>query len=368
MKSKKILFLCGYSSMYGGNFIPSLLELEGALNKKSVVCYYLFPKEAANRYWYNYLVESGKNVYSADFSVKRKDFLKSLKEFVDEQKINIIYSHFFSQTTVMLFQRMQKNIQTFIHIHSDWTGGNYNLKSKLKNFIIYRLLSGKTRFISVSKDFVIFNPQKITYVPNGLALNRIISKQKNIESLRSNYNIDDNDYLIEIFGWAPKVKGVDIAVSSVKKLYDAGYSNIKLAIITGGDSDKTKEYIKKTTPCNGEEKFLRYLPPVEDVFIYHKASDLMLSTSRSEGFSYSILEALSLGKNVVSSSIPGTQWANEYETVLMFNSEDVSGCAEAIKESMNMKKPRTDVSSEVKYTYSIGNWVNGVIKALRIDD
>ena len=33
-RNKKILFICSYSSIYGGNFIPSLVELENTLNSK----------------------------------------------------------------------------------------------------------------------------------------------------------------------------------------------------------------------------------------------------------------------------------------------------------------------------------------------
>ena len=300
--------------------------------------------------------------------MKRGRFIEYLGNFADENGINIVYSHFFPQVTIMLFQKKYRNIDTFVHIHSDWSKGNHNWKSRLKDIAIYKMISGKTRFISVSRDFVRLNPAKITYVPNGLAFNRIISKTEDPILLRAKYSINDNDYLIEIFGWSPKVKGIDIAVNSVKKLYDEGYSNIKLAIITGGDVDKTVKFIKETTLCSGYEEFLVYIPPIEDVFAYHKMSDLMLSASRSEGFSYSILEALSCGGRVVSSSIPGTSWANDYETVLTFTSENIDECAEAIRRSMTMKNVETDVANIVKETYSIDNWVNGVISCLEAGD
>lgn len=366
-KNKKLLFLCGYKSLYGGNFIPSLMALEDKLKTYGVSCVYAFPQDTQSRLWISFLKTEGKQVIFLDFDMTNREFISELTRIVEGYQIKYIYSHFAPTLKIELFAKQHKDIRIFTHIHSDFSAGKNSIKMKVKTFLIYKLLSGKITFFSVSKKFVEYNPKRITYVPNGLAQKRVVSNHVGGKTIREEYNVKETESLCEIFGWSPVVKGLDIAINAVKVLNEEKGLTVKLAIICGREmtAARMKEWVANNTKCSGKENYLLYWAPKEDVFSYHEAADILLSASRSEGFSYSILEMLSLGKRCVISDIPGVKWAEEYETVFSFPSENIAGCVEAICNALKSKKEcNMKVAEAIQKNYSIDIWTNTIAEKM----
>lgn len=367
MKENKpiVLFLCSYQSLYGGNFVPSLLAIEQAVNRQGGKCIYAFPTGAATCSWFIQLQQMGKTVCTFDFKVSRRKQLEQLSALVRQYRPTVIHSHFAPVVPLELFAFLHKDIRVIIHIHSDWSLGKQNLKTKLKNWLIYKVLSGRVRFISVSKAFVNFNPKRINWLHNALAVKRMPCTHISGEEIRKQYGISREEILCELFGWSPQVKGVDVAVEALKQLNEQG-KNYKLAIICGREitTEKMPAWIKAHTSCNGTEKFLFYLPPIEDVFAYHEAADILLSASRSEGFPYSILEMLSLGRPCVISDIPGVRWAKKYPQTFVFTSENIVDCKQAIKQAVCEKNNETskETVQQIRADYDIDSWSNKIIR------
>ncbi len=358
-KNKKILFFCSYQAVYGGNFIPSLIALEERIKQTGNSCIYIFPTAAGTQTWFKQMQTMGKHVYTFNFNQSRYKLIKELASFVKQNNISLIHSHFASILPLEIFAFLHRNIKVIIHLHSDFSLGKKSIKIKIKNFILYKMFAHSVFFISVSKAFVNYNPKKIVYVPNALASDRLLCKHYSREEIRQKYNVKENEILCEIFGWTPYVKGVDVAVEAMK-LLNKEQNIYKLAIICGREitTEKMPDWISKNTSCTGQEKFLIYLPPIEDVFAYHNASDILISASRSEGFPYSILEMLSLGKNCVISDIPGVEWAKKYSCSFIFPQKDFVTCANLVRNIYKNKNlfPDEKTSLEIKQVYSINSW------------
>ena len=94
-----------------------------------------------------------------------------------------------------------------------------------------------------------------------------------------------------------------------------------------------------------------------------EAADMLLSASRSEGFPYSILEMLSLGKPCVMSDIPGVSWAKKYPLSYVFASENISACKKAIVEAASEKEQvfLSKTAEQIRTDYNIHTWVNRVL-------
>ena len=363
-KTDKLLFVCSYSAPYGGNFIPSLLALEAKLGAYGIKCVYAFPKEAEGRSWSAQLKAAGKEIVYIDFHLSRMGFVKELEAITAEKQISIIYAHFASILPLEIFAYLHKNIRVFIHIHSDFTAGRTSYKQTAQHFLLYKLFSSRVHFFSVSPAFVDYNPKRISFVPNGLAKDRLSCEHKGGASIRKQYQVTDDEILCEIFGWSQIVKGVDIAVNAVKLLNERDKLPIKLAIVGGTTTpiEDMKKWISEHTECTGNEPYLLYFEPSEDVFSYHEAADILLSASRSEGFSYSILEMLSLGKRCVISNILGTEWAQKYETAFVFETENVSSCAEAVCKAVDSgTKSSVEVANAIQDEYSITCWTDAIV-------
>ena len=136
----------------------------------------------------------------------------------------------------------------------------------------------------------------------------------------------------------------------------------KAAVGAGGNEEKLRAYIAENTACTGQEEYFVFLPPREDIFSLHEAADILISASRSEGFSYAILEMLSIGGKVVMSDIPGTRWAKEYAATINFASGDAERCAEAIETARVMPVDSEAIAKAVRDAYSIDKWTVAVIE------
>ena len=361
-----VLFLCEYQSLYSGNFIPSLMALEEGLKEKNIACVYAFPKQAKARDWVRVMEAKGKKIIFFDFHVSRWRFIKQLDKVVKQNNIYLIHSHFAHILKVECYALLHRHVRVFIHMHSDLSAGKSSLKLKIKSYILYHACSGGVNFFSVSQDLARVNPNKIQYVPNALADKRLSDFPIDGDKVRRENNIDKDSIFCELFGWSPLIKGVDIAVNAISRLNDSLEKPIILGIVCGREMtpDKMQQWIQLHTHCSGKESFIRYLQPREDVFSYHAAADFLLLASRSEGFPYSVLEMLSLGKNCVVSDIPSVAWAKKYDLVHFFTTADSDSCMQTIKSVIKCPKMQNnDLAKRIKKDYSIDQWVKTIIQS-----
>lgn len=367
--SAKVMFLCDYQAPYGGNFVPSLLALDKALEEHNIESVYVFPEEANKRSWFEILVNKGKKLECFSKKVSKIGMIYKIQELITKHGITILHTHFFSMSIIIALSFINPHLKIVTHLHSDFSAGKMTWKIRVFRFVFYQFLAKRVCLLSVSSELKRYNEKKIIYVPNGLATERIPCKQIDSTIVREQNGVKDNEVLLEIFAWSPYVKGLDIAVSAVKVINEREDYKIKLAIVCGRENTpkKMQEWISDNTQCTGKEQYLIYLMPTEDVFAYHKAADILISASRSEGFPYSILEMLSLGKRCIISEIPGTLWARNYASVMTFESGNVNTCVDAICKAISELPPENSkVSEKVISEYSITQWAETVLKCYGI--
>lgn len=184
-------------------------------------------------------------------------------------------------------------------------------------------------------------------------------------SQRTALGLGEDKKLVLLFGWSPYIKGVDIAARAIAGLQDEGFV---LGLVTGRDmtADKLRDWLS-SQGCAIPN--IRLLPPIENVFDYHQAADIMLSASRSETFSYALAEALYARVPCVLSDIPGTRWAAAYETATVFPAGDAAACAGALKKAAAGFPPAAyeQAHARVAEACSLQRWVDGVIAVYTLD-
>ena len=114
------------------------------------------------------------------------------------------------------------------------------------------------------------------------------------------------------------------------------------------------------------------LDPIEDIATYYHKADMFLTSSREEGFCYSVVEAAYCKTIVVSSSISGVP--KDIPGELFFERENYSSLKKLIDEvykenkivdkEKKKKKLKDKAKEYVKKVYSIDKWVNKIIKAI----
>jgi len=352
---KLVNIVCHYSSIYGGNFIPSILYFANENSFKYKIMF-TFPVQAKGRSWANYIEKFGYKVEYIDFS--NKSFKKQIKSINKNNNVNVMYTHFLSGLRVKHLYMFSKRVKLLIHVHSDFTCGiKRSFVSRLKAFIEHKILRKDAQYIFVSDaERKKYSNKKYIYLPNALCLERIPCPKLNYDKFCKDHNILKTFTLFLTFGWSPFVKGIDLTVKSFLRCAN---ENDRLIVVHGKD-DGYKKCIDFLCDKIGNVDFLKdkriiFIKPEEDIFALYRLCDVFISSSRSEGFSYSILEALYFNLKVLSSDIPGVQWSKKYKNVSFFNINNNPELDNLIKDNSGHKKD-DKVNSELLNDYDIKKW------------
>ena len=188
---------------------------------------------------------------------------------------------------------LRPRLTLVLHQHSDFSAGRRpGIRVRLRRAglcCIDALLGRRLRQIYVNEAMP--RGKNSLCIRNALAPNRFTDELWDRERTRRALGLPDGTAFALLFGWSPHIKGVDVAAEALRLLHAAGHTEFVLGVVGGRayPEERLRAYIAETTGCTGQEAYLRFLPPLEDVFRYHRAADVMLSASRSEAFPYSIL-------------------------------------------------------------------------------
>lgn len=164
---------------------------------------------------------------------------------------------------------------------------------------------------------------------NPLNSETIIKKSK--EKLRDCFFLD-REFNIVSTGKITPVKGYDRLAKVQKKLREAGYMTHVYVLGTGSDRREIENYLQE----NGISNSFTFLGFQDNPYKYVSKADLFVCSSRREGFSTAVSEALVLGIPVVSTNCSGAKELlgknNEYGIVTA-NNEDA--LFEGIKQLMS---------------------------------
>lgn len=157
---------------------------------------------------------------------------------------------------------------------------------------------------SFIKDIVNKRYYDIVEIPNGVDINRFNPKVDGI-SIRKKYLID-NEKVILFVGALDKAhyfKGVEYLLKSFTLLRS---HDIKLMIVGDGDLKKYYEFLSQQLGISNSVIFTGKVCDNE-LPKYYSASDLLVLPSISSGeiFGLVLIEAMSTGKPVISTNLPG---------------------------------------------------------------
>lgn len=370
--SSAVLFLCDYQAPYGGNFIASLCRLGDALVRRGLRPVYAFPAGAAERGWYRAMAAQGRCMVSFHKAGLRR-MLPALLRLIDEQGARVLHVHFGLLLPARLAALLRPGLRLVLHQHSDFSAGRrpgFRLRARRCFLSCIDALLGK-RLCQIYVNDSMPQGRNAVCIRNALAPERFTDELWDRARTRAALQLPEDAVFVLLFGWSPHIKGVDIAAEALRLLHAQGRTEFVLGVVGGREypEERLRAYIAETTGCTGQEAYLRCLPPLEDVFRYHRAADCMLSASRSEAFPYAILEALSVGTPCVVSEIPGTAWAADLSTVEHFRSGDASACADALCRLAAMRQTEafaaesSRISEEVCAEYDVDRWAEQVIAA-----
>lgn len=349
-----------YAAVYSGNFISSILSIADSIKEKNNVIF-CFPCEAESREWIQFIKDKGYKVFF--FSRKKINFIFGIRRICRKNHVNFAYFHFVSPAlgkTTLLF----KKTKACFHIHSDFSGGKpLRRLQKIKDTFFDKIVKRKSIYIFVSKDLYDKSFARIKYhIPNGLFKKTLPVIDKEDVFLSE----ADSRYPVFLsFAWSPFVKGIDILCKAFKSYLETNKGILMLVYGKNGGEKNLKDFLNKQGI--NDFKNIVFLPPIEDVATYYKKASCFISSSRSEGFSYSVLEAISYNKSVIVSDISGTSWSMKFRGVISFKSEDSVSLKKAMTEASRHSLDKIEIAENTSLLkeYSGERWSSLVLNVLR---
>ena len=175
------------------------------------------------------------------------------------------------------------------------------------------------------------------YKVNGVGINLDEFKNLNVNRLvkRKELGLGEDDFILIGVGRIEKNKNYEMSIKAIKNL-----NNKKIHLLICGDGVQEKK-IKDLTVNLGLEKNIHFLGFRRDIKELLKISDCYLSSSRREGLSRAVMEAMASGLPCVVSKIRGnTDLIEENINGFLFQVDSVSELEQKIYQVVNDNKNR----------------------------
>lgn len=163
------------------------------------------------------------------------------------------------------------------------------------------------------------------------------------KSMRAQWGVEENGFLVGSFGRLTREKGVDVLIRAMAHVPEA-----TLLIFGSGPAEADLRDI-----ANESSGQIRFMGRVEDVADAMGATDVLAVPSRwAEAFPFSALEAMSLGKPVIASRMGGLpEQVVEGGTGLLFPNEDSEQLAVTIRSLVASPELRTRMGKAAAERY-----------------
>lgn len=251
------------------------------------------------------------------------------------------------------------NSKKIMWIHGAFTKLNKNqpsLSNRLYRWIQHRAFKKADAIIAISnsthKSISIFQPNiehKIHNIYNGYNFNDIYVKSQEFLYERS-----DKFRLISV-GRLDFNKNVSLQIQAVELLRKRGI-NIELLIVGVGDKELQ---LKEMSHHNHNIRFVGFQ---DNPFPYILSSDSLIITSFGEGFPTVAVEAMALGKPVITTAVAGTEELINTRTGLIVE-WDAEKVANGIITLMNRHYDSEIIKKHI-VPYTDKNWGNSVKELL----
>lgn len=280
------------------------------------------------------------------YKLKYKKVRKSLKspeifkEFIKE-KYDTQIAFLEGMSSIYLSKTECRNKIAWVHVdlekHRIMTTNKEREVYKNYNKIICVSNQAKNSFDKLYPEY----SNKSTVIYNPIDKEEIIKKsEEKIEKFK-----DENEVTFIAIGRLTEEKGFDTLLKAYKMLKDEKIESNLIILGEGDEREKLEKYILE----NDLEKSVKLLGFKENPYPYLKQSDIYILSSRYEGYSLTVAEALVLNKAIISTRCIGPmELLEDGKYGLMCNSEDIYQLKECMKKFILDKELRKKYEEKAK--------------------
>lgn len=347
---ERCLIISSFMAEHKTNYVYCILALIKKFHQNGDEIVFIFPKAKMSASWVDEIRQEGCKVYFLEYKPYSLNNINFVKKIIRDEKINLVQSDY---TGWDITVKLAKPFMPTIWYEMMRVNDKDRVK-KYENLIKYKIIGAFYTYPVGISDDVYNSLCRLSYksrckkIYNSLDASRFdLSRPRAKNSVKT--------YLM--FSYSPMVKGVDIVCDAMEELNRNGVK-AKLIIVSHGANDDYLNNRYKKLP-----EWLTVETPRSDVQHYYLLADSFISASRSEGFSFSLLEALYTGMGCVVSDIPGTAWSESFKGIRYFKSGNSGSLVEALKNDIEFEINQEEVDFNRQKTlkdFSFDGWVDQV--------
>lgn len=284
------------------------------------------------------------------FAISILSLMIDLLGFIRNKRIHLIQSHLGHANKLAVAGGKLAGVPAFPTVHStmefedtrsSWDPRVYLIKAV--DGLIYRVAD---RVLAVSQEIkeiichtFTMEDSKVLVLKNGIVFEDSLSRPVD---LKKKFPISTNKLKLIAVGRLVPLKGFDILVKAVVEVANQGLNDLLVLIVGEGEERLRLEELIKNL---GVGRYVKLLGLRHDVIGLMKASDLFVMSSRYEGLSIAMIEAMACGLPIIASNAPGLRdHIRDGENGLLFPVEDHNLLAERILRLANDEKLRYTLS------------------------
>ena len=278
----------------------------------------------------------GTHTFKTSFNI-----LKQVSHIIKEYKITVVHTH---HRMAAFYAAVLKKKYKFIFINTSHNTF-YNYK------FITRFAYKKANLIAcgemVKKNLVNcfgIPEHKVTVVHN--AIEKFDGKVETISELKKMK--DDGYYLVANVGRFAEQKGMEYFIEAAEVI-NKNNQKIKYYIIGSGEKEKDLKQMVQKKKLEDYIKFMGFRADVQNIM---SQSDLIVLSSLWEGLPLTPIEAFSVGKTIVATSVDGTvEIVKNKENGLLVKPRDVNELSSAICELVENESEKKKFEENAIKTY-----------------
>ncbi|GAJ38352.1 glycosyltransferase [Saccharococcus caldoxylosilyticus] len=245
-----------------------------------------------------------------DFNSNIPKILFGLKRIIKERNIHIVHAH---DNRASLYAYLVKkifllDITIISHIHNCYPWLEYVSIYKLIDMLVRNRFDASITCGSVVNDYYLKNAKyakrkKIYSISNFIDVAEIDASQKKeeINDILKKFNIDKSKTIFGFIGRLSEQKGLVPFINELAKYKSKFKDCIFLLVGSGEQEQHIRELINK---LDMEEMFI-LTGYQKNVYSYYSIIDIFFLPSIYEGLPMVLLEAMALGKAIVSMNVGG---------------------------------------------------------------
>lgn len=199
-------------------------------------------------------------------------------------------------TDAVLASRLAPGAQLLLGFQGLQEGDRFNSMQRVRALALGMRRLPAATVSNASRDVLVadlgFSPDAVTVIPNGVNLQRFrpgIESQK--AAARQSFDLSAGDFVIVSTGAFKPVKRLEVLIAAMARLIKSHPAARLLLAGYGRDEPELRQQVEQLGLTN-HVRVTGWLPDVRDVL---HAADAYACTSRYEGMSNSVLEALATG-------------------------------------------------------------------------